>query len=82
VSECREVYDDRSALVHGGGVDLTDPQTFDDFADKFIRLQEALRRIVRQAITDPSFAGVFTQDASITARWPTVVKDGNGSRTI
>jgi hypothetical protein len=76
------VYDDRSAVVHGGGVDLTDPPTFDDFADKFIRLQEALRRVVRQAIEDPAFAGIFRQDASIAARWPTVVKDGNRSKTI
>jgi hypothetical protein len=82
VDECREVYDDRSALVHGGGVDLTVPETLDDFADKFMRLQEALRRVVRRAIEDRAFAEIFAQDASIKARWPTVVTDKGRNTTI
>jgi hypothetical protein len=81
-TECREVYDDRSALVHGGGVDLSAPGTLDDFADKFIRLQEALRRVVRRAIEDRAFAIIFAQDTNIRTRWPTVVKDGSRTKTI
>jgi hypothetical protein len=30
--------------------------------------------VVRRAIEDPEFAAIFDNDASITARWPTVVK--------
>jgi hypothetical protein len=74
VPECAEVYEDRSALVHGAGVDLSKQHDQDEFGRRFNALQEALRRIVRRAIEDREFAAIFASDASITARWPAVVK--------
>lgn len=71
--ECKEVYDDRAALVHGSGVDLSLPHDLDEFGRRFNALQEALRRIVRRAIEDPIFASTFEDDARITARWPATV---------
>jgi hypothetical protein len=80
--ECKEVYDDRSALVHGDGVDLSVPHDLDEFGRKFNALQEALRRIVRRAIEDPAFASHFEDDARITARWPATVTDRGNRKTI
>jgi hypothetical protein len=70
VMECEDVYDDRSALVHGVGVDLREPHEVDEFGRRFNTLQETLRRVVRQAIEDREFAAVFANDARITERWP------------
>jgi hypothetical protein len=81
--ECKEVYDDRSALVHGDWVDLSKPHDLNEFGRKFNSLQEALRRTVRRAIEDRTFAATFDDDARITARWPTVVtKRGKTQKTI
>jgi hypothetical protein len=82
VAECEEVYDDRSALVHGVGVDLSEPHEVDEFGRRFNALQETLRRVVRRAIKDREFAGTFDDDASITARWPTVARLRNGGELI
>jgi hypothetical protein len=80
--QCRDRYDDRSALVHGSGVDLKEPQRFDEVHADFASLQEALRRIVRRAIEEPPFAAEFADDARITARWPAVVTDRGRERVI
>ena len=74
LAECEEVYDDRSALVHGAGVDLSEPHDRDEFGRRFNALQETLRRVVRRAIEDREFAAIFESDTSITERWPAVVK--------
>lgn len=74
VAECEEVYDDRSALVHGAGVDLSKPHDLDEFGRRFNSLQETLRRVVRLAIEDREFAAIFENDASIIDRWPAVVR--------
>jgi hypothetical protein len=74
VAECRDVYDDRSALVHGAGLDLSVPHEFDEFGRRFNSLQEALRRVVRRAIEDRDFAAIFEDDARITQRWPATIK--------
>lgn len=71
--ECKEVYDDRSALVHGAWVDLSEPHHLDEFVRTFKCLQEALRRTVRRAIQDPTFAATFDDDPCIRTRWPAVV---------
>jgi hypothetical protein len=71
--ECGEVYDDRSALVHGGEVDLSHVHDLDEFGRRFNVLQETLRRVVRRAIEDREFAGNFKRDVLITGRWPTAV---------
>jgi hypothetical protein len=68
--DCGEIYEDRSALVHGAAVDLTEPGELDRFGRSFIALQETLRRTVRHAIEDRSLAAVFADDAEIDARWP------------
>jgi hypothetical protein len=70
-AECEEVYNDRSALVHGANVDLSEPHELDEFGRRFNALQETLRRAVRQAIENKDFAAIFESDESITARWPT-----------
>lgn len=69
-SVCRELYEDRSALVHGAGVDLSAPQDLDRFGRSFVALQEALRRTMRRAIEDRTFAAIFEDDERIEARWP------------
>jgi hypothetical protein len=73
VADCEEVYDDRSALVHGAGVDLSQPHDRDKFGRRFNALQETLRRVVRRAIEDREFAAVFGNDRSIRDRWPATV---------
>jgi hypothetical protein len=80
--ECKEVYDDRSALVHGSGVDLSLPHDLDEFGCRFNALQEALRRIVRRAIEDLTFASTFEDDVRITARWPATVTARGVDTTI
>jgi hypothetical protein len=65
-----EVWEDRSALVHGVAVDLSKPQDLDQFGQAFVDLQETLRRATRKAIEDPEFASLFSDDASIEGRWP------------
>ena len=82
IPECEEVYEDRSALVHGVGVDLTQPHERNEFGRRFNALQETLRRAVRRAIEDPSFASIFADDARITGTWPTVVTDRRGVQRI
>lgn len=74
IAECEEIYDDRSALVHGAAVDLSQPHDIDDFGRRFNLLQETLRRVTRRAIEDRDFAAVFEDEASIAERWPAVVK--------
>jgi hypothetical protein len=74
VADREDVYNDRSALVHGVGVDLSEPHDADEFGRRFNALQETLRRIVRRAIEDREFASIFADDAQITGHWPTVVK--------
>ncbi len=68
-ARCRDLYEDRSGLVHGAGVDLSEAQALDEFGRGFIALQETLRRAVRKAIEDRAFAAVFEQDDSIEARF-------------
>jgi hypothetical protein len=43
----------------------------DRFGRSFVALQETLRRTVRDAIEDSSFAALFSDDALIEERWPT-----------
>jgi hypothetical protein len=77
-----DLYDDRSALVHGAGVDLSQPHDRGTFEQGFIALQETLRRTVRRAIEDPKFASIFASDAHIVTRWPVTVTDRGRPRTI
>ena len=74
VSECEQVYNDRSALVHGRGLDLKVPHEYDEFGRRFNALQETLRRVMRRGIEDRDFAAIFIEDARITERWPTRVR--------
>jgi hypothetical protein len=72
-AECGDVYDDRSALVHGAWVDLSQDHEREAFETRFVTLQETLRRVVRRAIEDRKFAAIFEDDASVAARWPVTV---------
>ena len=47
-----------------------------------VALQETLRRVVRRAIEDPTFAAIFVDDARITNRWPTVATGRGGTQRI
>jgi hypothetical protein len=69
--DCGEIYEDRSALVHGAAVDLAEPGDLDRFGRSFVALQETLRGTVRKAIEDRTFAAEFADDALIEERWPT-----------
>jgi hypothetical protein len=71
VESCGEIWEDRSALVHGSAVDLAEPGELDRFGRSFVALQETLRCTVREAIEDRSFAALFADDALIEQRWPT-----------
>lgn len=81
-AECGDLYDDRSALVHGADVDLSQPHDRTTFERGFIALQETLRRTVRRAIEEPEFAAIFRDDATISAHWPAIVRRGGKSFTI
>ena len=82
VRDCEEVYEDRSALVHGVGVDLTQPHERDEFGRRFNALQETLRGVVRRAIEDRDFAATFADDSRSTNRWPTVLMGRAGVQRI
>lgn len=81
-TQCGELYDDRSALVHGDHVDLFLPHDRSAFEQGFVALQETLRRTVRRAIENRQFAAVFQQDTAITARWPARVTKKGATQTI
>lgn len=70
---CREIYNDRSAIVHGDEVDLSESQDLDEFGRGFIALQETLRRTVRRAIEEPEFAARFADDQAVRAAWPVLI---------
>jgi hypothetical protein len=76
------LYDDRSALVHGGTVDLSEPRALDDFGKGFVALQETLRRAVRKAIEDAEFASLFSENERIRSRWPVIVEGRGRERRI
>jgi hypothetical protein len=81
-AQCRGLYHDRSALVHGGVADLSQPHERTAFEEGFVGLQETLRRAVRHAIEDPTFAAEFADNARITKRWPTQIKRDEKPTTI
>jgi hypothetical protein len=63
-------YDDRSGIVHGAQIDLSQPTEYDRFVATVDALQQALRAATRKAIEDPGFGAVFAADDDIAARWP------------
>ena len=69
-AECDDVYDDRSALVHGFGLELDHPHEIDESGRRFNALHETLRRVARRAIEDREFAAIFEDEARIKERWP------------
>jgi hypothetical protein len=81
-AQAAELYDDRSALVHGASVDLKKPHKRTSFEDGFIALQDTLRAAVQRALEDPAFAAVFAQDGNLTARWPVTVQKGSTTVTL
>jgi hypothetical protein len=80
-AQCKVLYRDRSALVHGGRVDLSKPHRLTAFEKGFVALVETLRAAVRGALERPAFASTFVQDAAITARWPVTVQRRDGTTT-
>jgi len=60
-------WDFRSRLSHGDGFLFAMPQADIRLYDK---LEETLRLAILKAFLEPAFAGVFTSDAQIDARWP------------
>jgi hypothetical protein len=65
-----DAYDDRSAIVHGALVDLTQVAERTHFINNVDLLQQTLRAAVRRAIEDPPFRALFASDAMILGQWP------------
>jgi hypothetical protein len=64
--ECTEAYDYRSRLSHGDGF-LSDMPTAD--ITLYDKLEETLRLAILKAFTEPQFASIFLDDATIATRW-------------
>lgn len=69
-ADARDAYDDRSGIVHGARIDLTQPRERNRFTRNAALLQQTLRGAVRRAIEDPAFRTLFASDATIRDRWP------------
>jgi hypothetical protein len=75
---CRRMYVGRSDWAHGSHVDLFGREGAPPIADEeerklrddIAKLRDLLRAACRQAIEDPEFRAVFTDDAAIETRWP------------
>lgn len=67
---CVAAYDDRSGIVHGAHVDLSESARSDRFVSLVGGLQRVLRAAMRRAIEHPAFAAVFEDDKAIEDRWP------------
>jgi hypothetical protein len=63
-------YDDRSGIVHGSQIDLSQPTESDRFVATADALQQTLRAAIRKAIEEPGFGAAFAVDDEIAARWP------------
>jgi hypothetical protein len=64
--ECEAAYDYRSRLSHGDGF-LSDMPAAD--ITLYDKLEETLRFSILKAFTEPNFAQLFLDDATIAARW-------------
>lgn len=64
--ECEAAYDYRSRLSHGDGF-LSDMPAAD--ITLYDKLEETLRLAILKAFTEPNFADLFLDDATIAARW-------------
>jgi hypothetical protein len=64
--ECEAAYDYRSRLSHGDGF-LSDMPAAD--ITLYDKLEETLRLTILKAFTEPAFAIIFLDDATISARW-------------
>jgi hypothetical protein len=69
-ARCEEAYDDRSAVVHGARVDLSQRVVRTRWVSEVDALQQTLRGAIRKAIEDPGFRAVFSSDQAIETRWP------------
>lgn len=79
---CRAAYGDRSGVVHGALVDLSETIVLDSFASSLTTLQATLRIAIRTAIVDTAFADVFRNDATIVSRWPAVDPSARGGPRV
>jgi hypothetical protein len=66
----QDAYNDRSGIVHGALVDLTQLAERNRFINNVDLLQQTLRAAVRNAIQDGAFRALFASDATILGQWP------------
>ena len=69
---CSRLYEARSQGLHGSAIDLLKLPAQDATVRKVALLQRVLRAALRRGLEDPAFRAVFTDAASIDARWPVV----------
>lgn len=63
-------YDDRSGIVHGAQIDLSQPTEYGRFVATADALQQTLRAAIKKAVEELAFRSVFGADDDIAARWP------------
>ena len=73
-SEAEAAYDMRSHLSHGNATGRLAPSD----AQVYLRLGRVLRAALKRAILDPLFAAIFSDESTVSAKWPIKV----GGRAI
>jgi hypothetical protein len=71
--EAETAYDMRSSLSHGnatGKLSEADEQVY-------LKLERVLRAALKEAILNPTFATIFTDENTIRSQWPIVVDGKN-----
>lgn len=76
-AQCVDAYGDRSGIVHGVQIDLSEPTYRSRFVAEVDGLQQTLRAAIRKAIEVSEFRAVFTADETIAARWPLRSRQGS-----
>jgi hypothetical protein len=71
--EADMAYDMRSRLSHGGATGKWAPAE----EQLYLRLELVLRTALKEAILNPAFAAIFTDDNTIRSKWPIVVRGNN-----
>jgi hypothetical protein len=73
VQEAEMAYDMRSRLSHGGATGKLGQSE----EQLYKKLELVLRTALKEAILNPTFAAIFTDDNTIRSKWPIVVRGTN-----
>jgi hypothetical protein len=71
--EAETAYDMRSRLSHGGATGKLAPSE----EQLYRKLELVLRTALKEAILNPTFAAIFTDEKTIRSKWPIVVRGEN-----